>query len=728
MQRRAWHRTTRRNSAACMEIRKRSAPKTIHKNRSLMNQLLAVFSLSFLAGIVIIQIEHLFIRNLAFWDFLGCSLPITIVISTFMIALLMGVSYVRLRPVLQIMGDESFKGDKSKSLKRLFRLPYELLVGLLAVGFLTSIAFHAVEMKAVEHDGWPRLLGWLADEQSDMLMIALFIFTSVRYLFRSIVLEMKPSPISFAEGASISQPILTTYAGTFLAVILKLFELAMLATDRHQSVNPFKFAGIAGVYFLISLLIFSFVTLQFRQELRGLINHIRELVNGQQHMKGSMPVISNDETGELAVALNELQSRVNRGYKSLEKELKLAYNVQQKLLPPGDLTIGSYRITARCQPYHEVGGDFFDVVSLSSSRFAVMIGDVTGKGMPAALLMSAQLILFRSEIRRNGSPGEVLARMNRQLCEAMGEEGSITIGVGVIDLSSDTVLYASAGHLSPYIVKTDGTFHAVECSSLPIGFDPEAVYEEKCLQLDTGDRFVLYTDGLIEADDEGGSMYSFEGLEAEFSTWGPGLDMAKFVDDWLLRMDERCGPGRDDRTVVVLDLAGEYRSALAQFDVTSSSVVHTNVGVLFQNQFTTKEWTIRSNLGDERQVAFQLGRWVEERWPESTVREDVQSVIAEAMINAIEHGNRLQPNSCVTVTAQIGSMLAVCKIYDEGGGFFPHVSRDEDEMLKKLESDDPRGWGLVMIDSLADYWATGRDDRGFYTEIYFMRKTKQFEE
>ncbi len=98
------------------------------------------------------------------------------------------------------------------------------------------------------------------------------------------------------------------------------------------------------------------------------------------------------------------------------------------------------------------------------------------------------------------------------------------------------------------------------------------------------------------------------------------------------------------------------------------------------------------------------------------------------MINAIEHGNQLQPNSYVTVTAQIGSMLAVCKIYDEGGGFFPHVSRDEDEMMKKLESDDPRGWGLVMIDSLADYWVTGRDDRGFYTELYFMRKTKKFDE
>ncbi|MFC5650488.1 SpoIIE family protein phosphatase [Paenibacillus solisilvae] len=691
----------------------------------MMKYLLAIFAVSFLMGAVLIELEHFFIINVAFRDLSGSSCPITLAIYVFIIAVLLGFSFLRLRPLMNFRGSEPCEAEQSSTLRMLYRLPYELFSILLILGSLAAIGFHAFNGAESGSDAWSLQLGQLAGELSDTFIVGIFIFTLARCLMRAVVTELKPSAASFSGGASIAQPILLTYISTFIAAVLNLFELAMLAADTDQSISPYKFACIAGFYLAIGLLIFGFVTMQFRQELRSLIRHIRALVDERKHLSASMSVISNDEAGELAVVLNQLQSRVNRDYESLEKELKLAYNVQQKLLPPGDMTIGSYRITARCQPYNEVGGDFFDVVSLSSSRFAVMIGDVSGKGMPAALLMSAQLLLFRSEIRRNGSPGEVLARMNRQLCEAMGEEGSITIGVGVIDLSLDTVLYASAGHLSPYIVKTDGTYTAVDCSSLPIGFDSEAVYEEKCLQLGAGDRFVLYTDGLIEADDEGGSMYSFEGLEAEFSTWGPGLDMAKFVDDWLIRMDERSGPGRDDRTVVVLDLAGEYRSSLAQFDVAASAAAHGSVGALFNHAFTTREWSIRSHLGDERQVAHELGRWIEERWPESTVREDVQSAVAEAMINAIEHGNRLQPNSYVTVTAQIGSMIAVCKIYDEGGGYFPRVSRDEDEMMKKLESVDPRGWGLVMIDSLADYWATGRDDRGFYTELYFMRKTKQ---
>ncbi|BBH23956.1 hypothetical protein Back11_53010 [Paenibacillus baekrokdamisoli] len=674
------------------------------------------------------RLEHVYIADFTFQDVLTFRFPAIILGSVLLLLMLLLFSYWRLDPVRTLLKNGQSEGDSYIALKRIFRLPYELLIVLLTLGFLLSIGVHFMDVWKAEPRDWPLLLGTVAGEQSAILSVAIFVFISVRWLFRPLILQLKPLAGDFSKRASIAQPLLVTYAGTFLAAILNLFELAILETDQNRTINPYKFASIAGFYFIMGFCLFFYVTLQFRHELRGLIRNIHSLVGTRKQLSGTMPVISHDEVGELAVALNELQGRVNRDYESFEKELKLAYNVQQKLLPPGDLTIGSYRITARCQPYREVGGDFFDVVSLSPSRFAVMIGDVSGKGMPAALLMSAQLLLFRSEIRRNGSPGEVLARMNRQLCEAMGEEGSVSIGVGVIDLSADTVLYASAGHLSPYIVTKNGSFTAVDCSSLPIGFDAEAQYEEKCLQLASGDRFVLYTDGLIEAEDDSGRMYSFEGLEAELATWEETVDMAQLVDDWLLRMDERCGPGNDDRTVVILELAGEYRSAMSKLDVAVSTSEQPHAAAFFQNQFMSREWTFRSKLGEERQVALQLGRWIEEKWPESTVRDDVQSAVAEAMINAIEHGNKLQPNSYVTVLAQIGSMLSVCKIYDEGGGYFPRVSRDEDEMLKKLESDDPRGWGLVMIDSLADYWATGRDDRGFYTELYFMRKTKSFED
>ena len=160
MQRRARQRASRRNSEAFMEISKISV--TANKSRSMMNHLLIIFSLSFLMGAFILQIEQLFIMNLSVRDLLGFGLTITTAVSMFMIALLMGISYLRLRPVLQVLSNETFAGDKTIALKRLFRLPYELMLGLLLFGFLISAGLHAADVMTTDQESWRRLTGQLA--------------------------------------------------------------------------------------------------------------------------------------------------------------------------------------------------------------------------------------------------------------------------------------------------------------------------------------------------------------------------------------------------------------------------------------------------------------------------------------------------------------------------------------------------------------------------------------
>ncbi|WP_308636614.1 ATP-binding SpoIIE family protein phosphatase [Paenibacillus silvisoli] len=719
-----------------MEITERSRYRTSREGRSLLNGLLTIYLISLLVGLIILRAETMLVTHFQTvfpFPFI-CNLLGVVLIAVVLVC----VSAWRLKPVMEELENDSAGQPRTSrdgssanaALIRLYRMPYELLIGVLLLGILISAGFHLAALIRTwgnpELGGhpvdWLQLTGIMAGEQSLTMTVALILFTSVRRLFRPYMLKLQPLSGSFDGRASVSQPLVITYTCTFLVTILSLLQLAIVTARPHEALEPYKFGLIALFYFLIGLSLFSYVTMQFRQELRGLIRDIRGLVGGGDLRHAGAASVVHDEAGELAVAYSELQNRINREYESLERELKMAFNVQQKLLPPGNLTIGAYRITARCQSYREVGGDFFDVVSLGPSRFAVMIGDVSGKGMPAALIMSAQLLVFRSEIRRNGSPSEVLSRMNRQLCEAMGEEGCVSIGVGVIDLTTNQLQYASAGHLSPYVVARDGRFVTVDCSSLPIGIDPEAVYEERSTQLEDGDRFLLYTDGLIEAVDRSGQMYSFSGLENEIATWTEAGDMSEVVDDWLARVDQACGAGQDDRTVVVLELAGEYRSAMAKLEIPRGE--YGGAALSFDNPFMTREWSLRSKLGDERIIALKLGDWIQERWPETDIKEDVQSAVCEAMINAIEHGNKLQSNKYVTVIAQIGGMLSVCRIYDEGAGYYPRLSRDEAEMRRKLEADDPRGWGLVMIDSLADYWTTGRDERGFYTELYFMRKSQ----
>ncbi|QHW32637.1 SpoIIE family protein phosphatase [Paenibacillus rhizovicinus] len=712
-----------------MELNEQPQKSPFSYHAGLLNRLLAVYLLTMFGGVLILGAESTLDAH--FEEMFPFPLVIVSLGALLLGLALLFISALRLQPVFSVLPFSAAPGNRlsdeigiNTALRRLYRLPYELLYGIILFGLLFSVVLHGkdcFQSIGLEMDGY-RLLGTMVGEQSLFIFIAIILFTSVRRMLRPVLMRLQPLPSGFDGRASVAQPLVITYTCTFIVTILSLLQLAIVTSRPHETMDPYKFGIIALFYFIMGLSLFCYVTMQFRQELRRLIRGIRGLVGGYDLPPNEAEAFLHDEAGELAIAFNELKNRINREYDSLERELKLAYNVQQKLLPPGDLTIGSYRIAARCQSYREVGGDFFDVVSLGPSRFAIMIGDVSGKGLPAALLMSAQLLVFRSEIRRNGSPSEVLARMNRQLCEAMGEEGSVTIGVGVIDLTNNQVQYASAGHLSPYVVARDGNFKALDCSSLPIGFDPEAVYEEITLQLESGDRFLLYTDGLIEAVNQRGEMYSFEGLEAELSTWNTVADLEAVIDEWLSRVDRECGPGQDDRTVVVLELAGEYRSLLGKLNLAPGE--QGTSPAPFDNPFLSREWSVRSILGDERLIAMKIGDWMDERWPECDIREDAQSAICEAMINAIEHGNKLQPNKYVTVIAQIGGMLAVCRVYDEGGGHFPRLSRDEDEMRKKLESEDPRGWGLVMIDSLADYWTTGRDERGFYTELYFMRKSR----
>ncbi|MBW7474945.1 SpoIIE family protein phosphatase [Paenibacillus oenotherae] len=695
--------------------------------RHLLGRLGIAYVASLLIGLCLLYIETVFILGIPVQKLLPVAVPAAVVGCIVATAALLGITYWQLRPVFNVFADHTAKQDVHRSLQLLFNLPYILLIAMNVIGLLCLILFHvmggtyAKTLDEAYMVDWPRMIGIFAGELGLTLLVSLLLFIAARRILQSDILRFQPPSERIAGRASFAQPMMITYAGSLLATLLNLLQLVLFSTAANEPVDPVKFGMEALFYFTLGMAMLCYVTIQFRHELRGLIRNIRELVGGgPAQLGGKMLFSSHDEAVELAVALNELQARINREYESLERELKLAYNVQQKLLPPGDMTIGSFRITARYQPYREVGGDFFDVVPLGSNRFAVMIGDVSGKGMPAALLMSALLILFRSEIKRNGNPGEVLARMNRQLCEAMGEEGSVSIGLGVIDMMSNAVQYASAGHLSPYIVKPDGNFSAIDCSSLPIGFDDELTYEVRTLQLEPGDRFVLYTDGLIEAADDSGTMYSFEGLEAELSTWTTCKELPQMIDDWLGRMDQRSGAGSDDRTVVILELANDFCSPVGKLG--AEVAAHGDVTHFSPHQFVYREWVIASRFGEERAVTVQLGEWMEQSWPQSTVREDIESAVAEALLNAMEHGNKLNPRAFVTLQVQIGSQLVVCKIYDEGGGYFPRVSRSEEEMVRKHESEDPRGWGLVMIDSLSDYWATSRDETGFYTELYFLRK------
>ncbi|KIL40828.1 hypothetical protein SD70_11415 [Gordoniibacillus kamchatkensis] len=296
---------------------------------------------------------------------------------------------------------------------------------------------------------------------------------------------------------------------------------------------------------------------QFRRDLNVLTGSIGSLLQADRsRMHETIPVTSRDELGQLTGAFNELQASVYREYDELDKRMRLAYNIQQKLLPQKEPAVEGLEVASMCRQCREVGGDFYDCLAFGSSRLAIAIGDVTGKGMPAALLMSAVMVLWRTEMLKGGSSEEVMTRVNRSLYETLQGELFVTMGLAVFDMKERTVDYASAGHMAPYLLR-EGELQALPVSSLPLGMDPDRQYRGTAYALQPGDAWVLYTDGIIEAWDEQDRMFGFERWEQLLR----GLDGTVPLERQLRILTDRlpemhADSSGDDRTVVCVRFHG----------------------------------------------------------------------------------------------------------------------------------------------------------------------------
>ncbi|MGD2207042.1 MAG: SpoIIE family protein phosphatase, partial [Anaerolineae bacterium] len=183
----------------------------------------------------------------------------------------------------------------------------------------------------------------------------------------------------------------------------------------------------------------------------------------------------------------------------MERELQLAREVQQSVLPRIFPSVPGYAFSARNEPAREVGGDFYDVILLDEDRFGLVIGDVSDKGMPAALYMALTRSLILAEARRERSPCAVLSNVHRLLRELGQPNLFVTVFYGVIDGPAKRLTYVRAGHERPFLLR-DGEVQSLGGEGTFLGFpDLDDLHlSEEVVSLLTGDRLVLYTDGLTD--------------------------------------------------------------------------------------------------------------------------------------------------------------------------------------------------------------------------------------
>jgi serine phosphatase RsbU (regulator of sigma subunit) len=178
-------------------------------------------------------------------------------------------------------------------------------------------------------------------------------------------------------------------------------------------------------------------------------------------------------------------------------------------------TLEGWQISPYYQPAREVGGDFYDFHLLSGGRVGLVVGDATGKGVPAALVMATTCGMLRavSQALDSSSPGEMLQRVNEALVPSIPSNMFVTCFYAILDPERGSLIYANAGHDVPYLHRNSAA-EELRARGMPLGLMPAMSYEEKEIVLDAGEAALIYSDGLVEAHDPKGEMFGFPRLQA----------------------------------------------------------------------------------------------------------------------------------------------------------------------------------------------------------------------
>ena len=197
-----------------------------------------------------------------------------------------------------------------------------------------------------------------------------------------------------------------------------------------------------------------------------------------------------------------------------DQELRVARRIQQASLPKEVPTLEGWQISPFYQPAREVGGDFYDFHLLSEGRLGLVVGDATGKGVPAAFVMSTTCGMLQavSQALDSSSPGEVLERVNETLFARIPPEMFVTCFYAILDPKSGRFVYANAGHDLPYLRSQGGDCEELRARGMPLGLMPGMSYEEKETVVNVGEVALFYSDGLVEAHGPKGEMFGFPRL------------------------------------------------------------------------------------------------------------------------------------------------------------------------------------------------------------------------
>ncbi len=333
----------------------------------------------------------------------------------------------------------------------------------------------------------------------------------------------------------------------YLASVSGVVEVEKLDLDS-PALREMREAGVKLLVPLVS-----------QGELIGLLN-LGPRLSQQEYSADDRKLLSDLATQTApAVRVSQLvrqQQQEAKERERIEQELRVASLIQQTLLPKTLPELPGYDVAAYYQPAREVGGDFYDFLDLEDGRFGLVVGDVTDKGVPAALVMATTRTMLRAAAQRLLSPGEVLQRVNDVLVQEIPPNMFVTCLYAILERETGRLVYANAGHDLPYRRRAGRSYGAEELRArgMPLGLMPGMGYEEKEIVLERGESVLFYSDGLVEAHDPRREMFGFPRLQGLVGAQrSGGSSLISFLLSELRRFTGENWEQEDDITLVTLD-------------------------------------------------------------------------------------------------------------------------------------------------------------------------------
>jgi len=385
--------------------------------------------------------------------------------------------------------------------------------------------------------------------------------------------------------------------------------------------------------------------------------------------------------------LNDKNVALEKSLKQIADELAMAQRMQLSILPRRYPELPALDLFARMQAARSVGGDFYDIIEIDRNRVGIAIADVSDKGVPAALMMAVSSTRIRSIALQGVSPSRALVELNQALSEDNETAMFVTVFYGIVDHAAGTLTYANGGHNSPYLLR--GNAEAVALPStggVALGLVGDIEYEERTMALEAGDTVFLYTDGVTEAFNPSGELFSeFKLRDTLFRTDSLSVErLGHKVMDAVARHSEGA-PQSDDITCVVM----RYRPREAAMQDETMPAAE---------RFVAR---VRNDLGELARVAAEVEAFGERRALDATTVFNINLILDELLTNTINYGYGDGLDHTIDITIDHRDDRLTIAIEDDGKPFDP-LAVETPDLEVPLEERRIGGLGIHIVRTFMD--------------------------